>query len=251
VSQRDRATSAAALPSLALALAFAALSSGCATAVKQLPLEQRGSLERTLTGQERFLALSFYVTPFFGDSTLRLLTAWPPDEVRLLDSVAGRPINPGPVEAVLPAGSRARILKIEFPSALVQAGRVLLTPRSSTWVYLDVALATDRVRPADTVPLVLVLGNTLGSEVEVLAELERSLSVRDLAPQLAQFSPQVREAIAKKATLPEMPTDAVLMAWGPPESRNITRDGEQRRETWVWPGGKRRLVIKDGRVEAP
>lgn len=236
---------------LRILVALALPSTGCATAVKQLPLEQRGSLERTLTGQERFLAMSFYVMPFFGDSTLRLLTAWPPDEVRLLDSVEGNPINPGPVEAVFPAGSRARILKIEFPSALVQAGRVLLTPRSSTWVYLDVARATDRVRPADTAPLVLVLGNTLGSEVEVLAELERFLSVRDLAPQLAQFSPQVREAIAKKRTVPEMPVDAVVMAWGPPESKNITREGELRRETWVWPGGKRRLQIKDGRVEAP
>lgn len=232
-------------------LGCALLGAGCATLGRQIPLEQRGSLERRLLGQERFLAMSFYVTPFFGDATLRLLTAWPPDEVRLLDDAGGAPIAPGPIQVVLPAGSRARILKIEFPSALVQAGRVLMTPRSSTWVYLDVAVPGAAVRPADTAPLVLVLGTHLGSEVEVLAELERSLAERDPSAQLAQWSPQVREAIAKKQTVPEMPAEAVVMAWGPPESRRITREGELRREEWVWPGGKRRLRIQEGRVEAP
>ncbi|EAU61668.1 conserved hypothetical protein, partial [Stigmatella aurantiaca DW4/3-1] len=58
-----------------------------------------------------------YVTPFFGDASKRLLTPYPPEEVLVLDDLRGRPVTPGPIQATLPAGARAKILKVEFPTS--------------------------------------------------------------------------------------------------------------------------------------
>jgi len=59
-----------------------------------IPTEERTRLERDLTGKdrERFLRLSYYVTPFFGDATKRLLTAVPPDEVRIALQLSVDPV---------------------------------------------------------------------------------------------------------------------------------------------------------------
>ena len=122
----------------------------CASHTRLAP-EERAGLEKELAGAPRYLRLSFNVTPFFGDAGLRLITPAAPDEVRLLDDTRGNPINPGPVQAVLPAGRRARIVKVEFPTAWAVAERVLYSPRTQTWVYVDVEGAPEGP------PLVLVL----------------------------------------------------------------------------------------------
>src|SRR6478752_2006175 len=85
------------------------LSSACATNQSIVPPEQRAALKRELEGQDRYLKLSFYATPFFGDSTKRLLTPVPPEQVRLLEQPDGTPILPGSVEATFPAGTLVRI----------------------------------------------------------------------------------------------------------------------------------------------
>src|SRR5687767_12101969 len=93
---------------------------GCATNQTIVPPEQRAALKRNLEGQDRYLKLSFYATPFFGDATKRLLTPVPPDQVRLLEEPNGKPINPGTVEATFPAGTEVRIRALEFPTVLAQ-----------------------------------------------------------------------------------------------------------------------------------
>src|SRR4051794_27185727 len=120
--------------SLLAALVAAALLSGCAT-YTALGSDDRASLERDLTGRqsERFLRLSYYVTPFFGDASKRLLTAVPPEQVRLLEQPNGSTVNPGPAERILPAGTRVRISRIEFPTPWAMTERVLYTPRTQPW----------------------------------------------------------------------------------------------------------------------
>ncbi len=227
----------------ALFLAIALLVSGCASHVL-IPPEERATLERALVTQrpEQYLRLSYYVTPFFGDASKRLLTPVPPEEVRLLDNPSGEPINPGAIERVLPAGARARIQRVEFPTSWVIAERVIYTPRTQPWVYLEVE------GYPKTTPLILVLRPQLRTQDEFITELERFLSPEDLAPRMSAWSESVREAVREKRAIVDMPAEALEMAWGYPEKKRLSFDGPTKREEWRYPGDKRVATLIDGRL---
>jgi hypothetical protein len=220
------------------------LAIGCASQTR-LSAEDRTKLQRDLTtgpASVRYLKASSYITPFFGDASKRLLTPYPPEEVRLLNDTQGNPINPGPVQALVPAGSKARILKVEFPTAWVMAERVLYSPRTQPWVYLDVEGAP----PGP--PVILVLPPRLEKKEDVLAELDRHLVEHDPAQRLAKFQARFQEAIRQKKVLESMPEAAVEMSWGAPERIRRTLEGQQVKQEWLYPGEKRRVVITDGLV---
>lgn len=224
------------------ALTLSALVSlcGCATAQIQLAPERAAALERELVGQQRYLKVSMYVTPFFKDSTRKLLTPVPPDEVRLLDDTAGKPMSPGEIERVVPVGTPVRITRVEFPSATVMAQRLLYTPRTLLWVQVELPNAR-------TLPFVLVLRPGLSSDEQVRVELARSLSAEDPSPKLEAFSDAVREGVRTKNAVIDMTSEALEMAWGWPESKRIELVGSSKRERWSWPG-KRSATLVDGRV---
>lgn len=230
---------------LATLAALAIALGGCATAQVAIPPTQVADLERTLNGDQRFLRVSMFLTPFFGDATRRLLTPVPPALVRLLEGTDRKPLNPGPVERIFPAGTAVRIAKVEFPSAWVMTERVLYTPRTLVWVYLDVAGA-----PRNSPPVVLVLRPGLQTDQDFLAELERHLTREDQGKRLEGFSDAVREAIRGKSVLVDMPADALEMAWGFPESKRIDLVDAQRKETWRWGDGARTATLIDGRLTA-
>ncbi len=225
-------------------LVLALLATGCVSQTL-LSAEDRSKLQHDLsTGPSsvRYLRFSSYLTPFFGDASKRLLTPHPPEEVRLLNDPQGNPINPGPVQALLPAGTKARILKVEFPTAWVMAERVLYSPRTQPWVYLDIEGAP----PGP--PVVLVLSPGAKTREEFLAEVDQHLVEHDPAPRLAKFQPRFQEAIKQKKVLEYMPEAAVEVSWGRPESIRRTLDGQQVHQEWTYPGGKRRVFITDGLV---
>ncbi|WP_225409240.1 DUF2845 domain-containing protein [Stigmatella hybrida] len=213
--------------------------------------DDRATLEQTLTRPEpqRYLRLSMHVTPFFGDASLRLLTPYPPEEVLVLDDARGRPVLPGPIQATLPAGARARILRVEFPTAWVVAERVLYTPRTWPWAYVEVEGAPEGP------PLVILLPPHHKTRQDFQAEVDRFLSPQPLQPRLAEFSAEVKEAIRQKKTVTGMPAEALEMSWGYPERILRELQGTSRLETWTYPGGKRRAYVTDGRLtrveEAP
>lgn len=224
-----------------LAVLLALWGPGCKTHTQVAPAD-RALLEQTLSGPEaaRFLRLSMNVTPFFGDASKRLLTPYPPEEVLLLNDTKGQTLSPGPIEATLPAGARARILKVEFPTAWVVAERILYSPRTLPWVYVDVEGAPKGP------PLVLVLPGNLKTREEFLAEVGRYLTAQDPAAQLAAFPEPVREAIRRKKALTNMPAEALERSWGYPEKILRTLAGPVRNEEWIYPGGRRRAFVSDG-----
>ncbi|HYO54114.1 hypothetical protein [Archangium sp.] len=221
-----------------------ALATGCASQTL-LGAEDRTKLQRDLTTgptSVRYLKASSYITPFFGDASKRLLTPYPPEEVRLLNDTKGNPINPGVVQALVPAGSKARILKVEFPTAWVLAERVLYSPRTQPWVYLDVEGAP----PGP--PVILVLSPQLKTKEDVLAELDRHLVEHDPAQRIVKFQARFQEAIRQKKVLESMPEAAVEMSWGAPERIRRELNGQQVLQEWMYPGDKRRVYITDGLV---
>lgn len=224
-------------------LLLSALLAGCAGHTALAP-EARMRLEQELTRSTRgwYLRESLYVTPFFGDASKRLLTPVPPEDVRLLDDPSGNPISPGPVQGVAPVGARARILRVEFPTAFTVAERILVTPRTQPWVYLEVAGVG-----GDT-PLILVLPSESKTEAEFRADLERHLTTTDPAEALAALSPAVREAAMAKQAIQGMSAEALRMAWGQPAKIRVDyRDGV-RVEEWRFPGDRRSASLEEGRV---
>lgn len=229
----------------ALALAALALWLGGCASQTLLTLDERNALERDLTGgsRDRYLRLSFYVTPFFGDGTKRLITPVPPEEVRMLEYPDGTPVNPGAIEKILPAGTPARITQVEFPTAWTITERVLYTPRIQPWVYLEVS------GDSGPTPLILVLRPKIKNQGEFLAELERYLVEHDPTA-AAGFSDAVRAAIREKRATLDMSAEALEMAWGYPEVKKVSYEGSVRREDWIYPGGARVAHLADGRVVA-
>jgi hypothetical protein len=225
-------------------LGFAVVICTACASYTTVPQEERLNLERDLTGKRRdkFLRLSFYVTPFFGDASKKLLTAVPPEEVRLLEQPGGEPINPGPVERVLPAGARVRITKVEFPTSWAVAERLIYTPRTQPWIYLQ---AEGR---SDDLPLILVLRPQIRSSQEFVAEIERYLSDADLTPTLSRWSDVVQKGVRTKTAMIDMPAEALEMAWGYPEKKQISFADAVKNEEWTYPGERRRAYLADGRV---
>jgi len=199
-------------------------------------------LVRELTSKRRdkFLRLSFYVMPFFGDPSKKLLATAPPEEVSLVKQPSGEPVNPGPVETILPAGTRVQITKVEFPTAVVLSERPLNTPRALPWIYL-------RRGNRDGAPLILVLKADILSQEEFVAELERYLSDADLTPLLSSWSDVVQLAVRTKTAIIDMSGEALEMAWGYPDRKEISFVDSVRNEEWIY-GKRRRAYLAEGRV---
>lgn len=216
---------------------------GCASYTK-LAAEDRARLERDLTGREsaKYLRLSYFVTPFFGDASKKLLSSVPPDEVRLLNHPDGSPVNPGPIEKIIPAGRKVRITKVEFPTSWVVMERIPYTPRHQPWVYLEV----EGEPKAQT--FILPLAPGINAHDKFVAELGRYLSEQDPARVMEAWNESVREAVRTKTAVTDMPVDALEMAWGVPELIRKDREGTSLKEVWVYPGRKRIAHILDGRL---
>jgi len=155
----------------------------------------------------------------------------------------GSPVIPGPTQKIVPAGARAKVLGVEFPTSWAIASRVLYTPRFQPWLIVAV-----QGEPPD-LPLVIPLRQSLHTVQEVQAEVDRYLSRSDLQPFLATLTEGMRTSIRNKEAKLDMPIEALEMAWGYPEQRRITFDESgNRTESWEYAAGKRSAIVQDGRV---
>jgi hypothetical protein len=208
----------------------------------RMPIEisEQGRLSRSLENQSRFLRISYFVTPFFGDETKQLLSPVNPAWLHLLEDLDGNPVPPGDIEDLLPAGTLVRILKVEFPNAAAINQRVMYSPRTRPWVYV----ATQH----SSKPLVLVLKNTFESPDDFQAELNRYLTPLNPSSQIEEFSADEQTAIRTKEALLGIGAQALEMALGYPETKTLVFEGNQKTETWIWGGGKKALTLREGRV---
>jgi hypothetical protein len=225
-----------------LLLAISMLLGGCATTA--LSPEQQGEIVKEVRegGPDRYLALSFYVTPFFGDVGKKLLTPVPPDEVFLLNQPTGAPVNPGKIERILPVGTKMRVLLVEFPTLWALVERVPYTPRHLPWVYLRISGA-----PESSLPYILPIRGVNDSRARFMAEFERFLTLDDPGPKISAMAEPFRTSVRTKTAEPEMPIDALVMALGYPDRIVVRFVGPVRREEWHYPDSKRVALIDDGK----
>jgi hypothetical protein len=233
-----RSTSAPSPALLALVgLALVAFQAGC-TPRAVVPDDERARVRQALDGQSRYLRVAVTVHPLFGDGTRKLLLDAPPGEVDLLRGGQDELLAPPPAERILPPGTPVRIVQVEFPTGLLIARRVVMTPRYHPWVYLVVA--------GEPRPCVLVLSQTAVTSDDVMAEVDRILAADDPSPALRALPAEQHDAVLKKELVEGMPVGAVEMAWGQPERRRIDRPNGT--EAWSWPGGKRTAHFQDEKL---
>ncbi len=232
-----RAPRRAGPPRAALLLAGALALAAC-TPRAVIPDAERERTREALDGQQRYLRVAVSVHPLYGDGSRRLLLDAPPSEVDLLRGAGDERVAPPPAERILPPGTPVRITEVEFPTGLVIARRVVLSPRYHPWVLLSV--------PGDARPHVLVLPQLTVSASDAVAEVDRILTADDPSAALAALPPAQREAVLQKTLVEGLPARAVEMAWGMPERKRIDRPAGT--EEWSWPDAKRRAFLLDERL---
>lgn len=213
-----------------------------------IPDGDREKIEGDHTGQLLFLRQSMYVGQFYDDDRLRLVHGRRFEELTYLRTVEGDPIPPGPAEGIIPAGTRVRVERIEWPTSEVVFRRPLYTPRYTTWLVLRVA--ADR-GPEVTVErdqrhvLLLPAGIVDSDSFELW--FDASLSAEDPNPWLLSLPEEQQHAIALKRAIAGMDYDALTAAMGFPDS--ITRDVIEGSTREVAIFGAVSVVLKDGVVE--
>jgi len=225
------------LLALLLAASLGPPLTACTPAVN-VPDEERLRITQELEGRTRWLRVSVFVGPFFGDAARALVSDQPFSELDLLETPGGRTISPPRAEKVLPPGTRVVVRTVEFPTPWRIASRVLLTPRYHPWVWLEV--------PGEPRGVILVLPQTVATAEQVKGELDRLLAGFDPGPDLAALTEGQRKAVERKELTEGMGPQAVTMAWGYPEKRVVDRPAGK--ELWTWPGGKRRAWLEDERL---
>jgi hypothetical protein len=220
------------------ALVLTLLAASACTPRVLVPELERTRARDALDGQRRYTRVALSVHPLYGDVGKALLLDAPAAEVDLLRGGNDERIAPPPAQRVLPPGTPVRILEVEFPSALLIARRVVMSPRYHPWVLVSV--------PNEPRPGVLVLSQDLATAEDAATELDRVLTSDDPSAAFLALPSDQREAILRKEPVEGMGVRAVEMAWGRPELRKIDRPSGS--ETWSWPGGKRRARFQDEKL---
>lgn len=203
-----------------------------------IPESEQARAASELRGARRFLRVAAWAGPFFGDSTMTLVTDRVPAELDLLETPSGERVAPPKPERVLAPGTPVTVQDLEFPTAMAFTRRAVMTPRYEPWLLFRVA-GDDRTH-------VLVLSRADATASDLLADVGRVLSATDPSPAFKALSPAIREAVMRKDLVDGMSRQAATMAWGVPD--RIVMDRPARAEDWTWTGGKRRAFFQDDRL---
>ena len=203
-----------------------------------IPQEERQRAAQELEGRRLYFQVAVNVGPLYGDTSKLLVSDQPFGELELLETPDGRPMAPPAAERVLPPGTPAYVTKVEFPTGMIIASRVVMSPRYHPWVYLEAA--------GEPRPLVLVLSQTVSSAEGARAELERVLGPTDPSAGLRTLPDLQRSAVGLKKLVEGMEPHAVEMSWGQPERKVLDRPA--RTEDWYWAGDRRRARFQEERL---
>jgi hypothetical protein len=240
----DRLRRAAA--GLLLALGLVVGASACPS-YTVIPDDARARLDERHGGELLFLKQSLYAGRFYDDDRFRLVHPRRFDELTYLRTVEGDPIPPPPADEIIPAGTRVRVERLEWPDGNAVFRRPLYTPRYTTWIFLRVA----RERGADvTVERkerhILLLPGGLHDEATFEEWFAASLTKTDPNPWLASLPDDQRVGIEQKKPVRGMGYEALTAALGFPD--RLERRAVDGRTIEVCRYGRLQIELTDGVV---
>jgi hypothetical protein len=226
-------------------LVVVALSAAACPTYTVIPDADRAAIEDTHTGELLFLKQSMYVGQFYDDDRFRLVHPRRFEELTYLQTAEGDAIPPPPAEGIIPAGTRVRVERIEFPTGDAVFRRPLYTPRYTTWILLRVARERG---PEVTVERaqrhVLLIPAGIADEETFDSWFGASLTTEDPNPWLLSLPEPQRNAILQKQATLGMDYQALTAAWGFPDQLARKDEGQGSVEGAVY--GARSVVLKDG-----
>jgi hypothetical protein len=207
----------------------------------------RSTIDKNHKGELLFLKQSMYVGMFYDDDRFKLVHPRRFEELTYLQTIEGDSIPPPPAEGIIPAGTRVRVEKIEWPTGDAVFRRPLYTPRYTTWIVLRVA--ADRgsdVTVEREHRHILLLPAGIGDSEIFDQWFTASLTQDDPNPWIVSLPQEQQNAILLKQAIPGMTYEALTSALGFPDT--VTRDveGEHTREVAVY--GATSVVMEDGVV---
>lgn len=228
---------------LSTLVASALLLSTACPSYTVIPDADRAAVDDAYTGQLLWLKQSMYVGPFYDDDRFKLLHPRRFEELTYLRTLEGEPITPPPAEGVVPAGTRVRIERIEWPTGEAVFRRPLYTPRYTTWVFMRVARDRGDTTLERDHRHVLLLPAGIGDQETFDQWFTSALSTEDPNPWLASLPDNERAAILEKRAVVGMDYDALTAALGFPD--RVSSEGPNRE---IATYGPTTIVMEDGKV---
>ena len=192
--------------------AVAAFGAGCAS-YNVIPDESRARIEQAHEGELLFVKQSLYAGRFYDDDRYRLVHPRRFEELTYLQNAEGEPIAPPPADEIIPAGTRVRVERIEWPDGDAVFRRPLYTPRYTTWIFLRVARGTGAGVTIERAERhILLLPGGLSGEESFDQWFSAALSSTDPTPWLRSLSELQQVAIAQKRPAKGMTYEALTAA---------------------------------------
>jgi hypothetical protein len=186
----------------------------CASQTR-LPPTARAQISARHTGAVVELRESFYFGELYEENALWLLSPYAFADTAHVVDLKGEAIHPHGQRGVIPAGSRFKIERIEFPDSAAIATRGQTTPRYNPWVYL--VPSDGEVKLEGRRGFVVVLPAELETEEEVESALSSFFAPEGkVAGWLETRRPTVKVAIANKNVFEGMSRDEMIASLGVP-----------------------------------
>ena len=187
----------------------------CASQTKLSP-QIRARIQQDYVGSTIELRQSCYYGDLYDENEVWLLSSYPFEKTYHIVDLDGAPIHPKGERGIMPAGTKFKVVAIDFPTPGVLAKRMLTSPRYNPWVYLEV---TDPQTKLDLSKKHFVV--TLPMEMKTEAEAKKSLEAIFAAPGdmgrwLGRLRPSVRVAVEHKNIQKGMNKNEMHAALGAP-----------------------------------
>ncbi len=230
-----------------LVAAVVGLGSACASYVV-VDDNARAALDESHTGELLYLKQSMYAGQFYDDDRYRLVHPRRFEELTYLLNAEGEPIAPPPSNEIIPAGTRVRVEKIEWPDGDAVFRRPLYTPRYTTWVFLRVARERGSATTIERNERhILLLPGGISDQETFDQWFTASLSSTDPNPWLLALPEQQQAGIEQKLPAVGMTYEALTSALGFPD--RLAREQQDGDTVEVAVYGPTSVVLKNGLVE--
>lgn len=216
----------------------------------QLPEQSMSQLQKLKEGKMLWLKQSMYVGTFYDDDRYRLIDPRRFEELRYLRDAEGEIIPPPPSTGIVPAGTRVRLERIDFPVGENVWRRPIYSPRYTTWLLLRVARDRGDVTLERQQKHILLLPAFLKDEKSFEHWFDSLLAEEDPNPAIRDLPTEQRVGIDSKTPVVGMSRQTLTMALGFPDrmrSETQTRD-EENVEVEVAVYGATSVVLENGIV---